>query len=221
MTPTLRGRYGALLLILLGTLLAQPFLGAGRVAEVFLDFTFLAVFMVTIPSIWHNRKLRLVAITLGIFAVLSSTTGRSLGVDSIYPLGAGARAVFFAALIYIIFSDILRRPQINMDAVFGACCVYVLLGISWSAVYSLLEWVYPGSFHFTEFAGSASFGATTTSFKLEYFSLITMTSVGYGEIVPVSPPAQMTAALQALFGQLYLAIIIGRLVGLAVRKLPE
>lgn len=216
MTSKLSGHYGTLLLILMASLMGQAFVGDGRVASVFMDLTFFAVFIVTLPAIWNYRKVRMFALTLGVFAVLASTTGRSLGVDGAFPLGAGTRALFYILLMYIIFYDILTRPQIDMDAVFGSCCVYILLGVTWSVEYSVLEWLYPGSFHFSEFAEAAGFGPTTTGFKLEYFSLITLSSVGYGEIVPISPLAKMSAALEGISGQLFLAIIIGRLVGLAV-----
>ena len=100
-----------------------------------------------------------------------------------------------------------------MDAVLGACCVYLLLGIGWSGIYSLIEWAAPGSFNLPV---AARAGASTGWIELEliYFSLITMTTVGYGDITPASDPARIVAAVEALLAQLYLAIIIARLVGM-------
>jgi hypothetical protein len=125
---------------------------------------------------------------------------------------SGLEFCFLTLVAASLLMDIARSRRVDMNVVFGACCVYLLLGLIWAAVYSLLESAAPGSF---DLSGRPD-GAESAASGLVYYSFITMTTVGYGDIVPLSPPARALSALQGLVGQLYLAIVIARFVGLEI-----
>ena len=94
----------------------------------------------------------------------------------------------------------------------GAACAYTLLALVWANIYVLLEVLRPGSFNILP---SWLMGAPHDPVAaLAYFSSITLTTVGYGDITPAWPGAGGLAAAEAIVGQLYLAITIARLVGL-------
>ena len=210
--------YGALLLVLSAMLLVYPFLGSHWAVSWIFDFITLGLVVMSLRVIHGRGGIFYIGLLLGVSAFITGLLGRSLDVESAYPVGAGMRALFMAYLIIVIFSDIMRRRNITFDAVLGASSVFVLLGLAFGSAYALLEWVAPGSFAIPAIPQSIDliFGKTTTEFSLLYFSVVTMTTTGFGDITPVAAPARSMAAIEGLLGQLYIAIIIARLVGLEI-----
>ena len=94
--------------------------------------------------------------------------------------------------------------------IMGAICVYFLIGLIWADVFFILETLQPGSFQIPpEQVGQAT---------LDYFSYVTLTTLGYGDITPISAPARSLSLLEAMMGQLYLAVLIARLVGIHIAQ---
>lgn len=91
--------------------------------------------------------------------------------------------------------------------------MYLLLGLLWALGYQLIETLLPGSFRFMEEHDAAG---SFIKHGFAYFSFVTLTTVGYGDITPVHPIARTAAIGEALVGQLYPAILIGRLVSLQI-----
>jgi len=114
--------------------------------------------------------------------------------------------LFFVFTIYVIVSRLLRREEVTLDVLFGAAAVYLLIGLMWTMAYVLLENLRSGSF-------MVAAGGTPMLPDLLYFSFVTLTTLGYGDILPVTSQAQSLAILEAVTGVLYLAFLIGRLVG--------
>jgi hypothetical protein len=210
--------YGALLLVLVAMLLAYPFLGTHRAVSWVFDFITLGVVVAALRVIHGRGFTYYLSLLLGLSVFLTGLLDRSLGVESAYPVGAGLRALFMAFLIIVIFSDIMRRRKVTFDAVMGASSVFILIGLSFGSAYALFEWLVPGSFSIPAVPASVEsvFGHSSTEFSLVYFSVVAMSTVGFGDIVPVAAPARSMAAIEGLLGQLYLAIIIARLVGLEI-----
>jgi hypothetical protein len=113
-----------------------------------------------------------------------------------------------------ILSYVLRRGRVNSDKIFAAICVYMLMGYGWSFVYSILVELQPNAFMATTEVGLHDFVARLL--QLRYFSFMTMTTVGYGDIVPHSALARTLSVLEAVMGQFYLVVLVGRLVGLHI-----
>ena len=213
LTAWLGSRYGALLVSLLALLAAYAFAGAHRPARWLLDVLGGLLLISLLRAVAGAQLVQRVVLGIGVPAIGVSALARSGGIDALYPVALALRVAFFAVVVVRLFADVLQRRRITMDAVLGACCVYLLLGIGWSGIYSLIEWAAPGSFNLPAAAHGGA-GAGWIELDLVYFSLITMTTVGYGDITPASDPARIVAALEALLAQLYLAIIIARLVGM-------
>jgi hypothetical protein len=121
------------------------------------------------------------------------------------------RILFFSYTTGLIVWRTMRRPEVTIDTIAGAACAYTLLALVWAGFYVLLEFLRPGSFNIpAAWMGAAHDPAAA----LAYFSFMTLTTVGYGDITPLWPGAGGLAAAEAIVGQLYLAITIARLVGL-------
>jgi len=94
-----------------------------------------------------------------------------------------------------------------MGAVFG----YFFIGLMWGFVFSVLESLQPGSFR-------VGGGQAAELNKFMYYSFVTQTTLGYGDITPVTPPARSLSLLEAVIGQFYQAVLIARLVGLHIAQ---
>jgi hypothetical protein len=119
--------------------------------------------------------------------------------------------LFMALTTTVIFRYILLEPEVTSDVLSGAVCIYLLSGLTWASVYILVDTMQPGSFHVSH---SQDTGATMTYSDFLFFSFATLTTLGYGDITPVTTQARSFAIVEALYGVLYSAILIARLVGL-------
>jgi len=127
-------------------------------------------------------------------------------------LSTGLRIVFLAYVLGLILEHVLSDRNVSYDTIAGAACAYVLLGLIWGQLYILLEDLLPGSFDIPESFVAGEEGSLRAA--LVYFSLATLTTVGYGDIHPATPGIGALATTEAIVGQLYLAVTVARLVGL-------
>lgn len=116
-----------------------------------------------------------------------------------------------------LFTYLGQPGAITSGRVYASVSLYLMLATFWFALYNVIEAINPGSFVQT---GAVTLTKVPRSGFL-YFSLITLTTVGYGDIVPVSPVARMFAALEGATGVLYIAITVARLVAAYQRAESE
>ncbi len=130
------------------------------------------------------------------------------------------RILFLSFIIYLLFRQIFSHETITFDSISASICIYLLLGALWAHIYTLLEVVTPGSIAFSTLAQSPLIqeSALTRSYHMLYFSFVTLSTVGYGDVVPTTPTARMFASAEALIGQIYLLVMVSRLVGLQISQ---
>jgi hypothetical protein len=110
--------------------------------------------------------------------------------------------------IAISLRQVLTGPVVDLNRIAGAVCVYLLLAIAWAIVYLLLALLIPDAFK-----GISGQGIDHLWIELSYFSFVTLTTLGYGDISPLVPITGALPYLEAVIGQLYVAVLIGGLVG--------
>ena len=120
--------------------------------------------------------------------------------------------LLFAYTTYRIFMHIIKSRDVTAEILFASICVYILIGLTWSTIYVIIEILYPGSFIDTN--GQLLHDGQDFLF----FSYTTLTTVGYGNIEAITDQARSLASLEAIAGQLYLTIMVARLVGLHISK---
>lgn len=148
---------------------------------------------------------------VGIAFVITGIVFNVLAVNLASPvyLYASFAALFGFLLVAISFTlkQVAMETDISPNRLVGAVCVYLLLGVIWAVAYTILEMISPESFGgFTPLQGRG------WDSEWLYFSFVTMTTLGYGDILPVSATARALAYMQAVFGQLYVAILVAGLV---------
>lgn len=118
--------------------------------------------------------------------------------------------VFHSALAFMILLRVFREGAVTPARIYGGIAVYLLIGMIWANLYSIIELLHSGSFQLVESFSSPQ----DLKLNMIYFSFTTLTTLGYGDITPLSPYARSFANLEALIGQLYPAILLARLVSL-------
>jgi hypothetical protein len=122
-----------------------------------------------------------------------------------------AAMVPIAFTILILFRFILRARRVNSEVICAAVSNYLLMGFLWAFAYAIVAQLAPGSFAISAPAASADV-SSMVKFTPVYFSFVTLCTVGYGDIAPVSTPARLLALLEAMAGAFYMAILVARLV---------
>jgi hypothetical protein len=125
------------------------------------------------------------------------------------PVIEGAELASVVLLLTVVLVQTFTAGPVTRHRMLGGIAAYLLLGVAWAKAFALLEAVRPGSF-------SGAIGAPGGRRGWFYFSFVTLTTVGYGDILPVHPAARSLAMLEAVTGPLYIAILLARLVSLTV-----
>jgi len=211
-------RYGLLLLILFALLLIYPFLGYHKYLNWLFSLISLGVVISGVRVSYGRGLAYFFTLILGVAFVVADVLSRSFGVEAAHPVAAGLRFLFLGQLIFVTFADIMQSKHVSTNTVLGASCIFVMIGLAFGSAYILLQWLIPGAFHIPDLSKTANgnFGAQKIEFQLVYFSIVTMTTVGFGDILPLAAPARALTSFEGLLSQLYLAIIIARLVGLEI-----
>ena len=202
----------ALLVALGAFLVVSPLLSEGGWWRLLNALLFVAVIGASLRVVGKAGRQVIVPGAIGL-ASLGLELAAEMGGS--HSLSIASHAFFGAYLGYVVISllrGILRVQRVTGDAIAGGVCVYVLIGMMWAAVFTALELFHPGSF----VRGGAQLVLEARGLYIEllYFSYVTVATVGYGDIVAVTPFARMIAVVASLSGQLYLAVFVAGLVGL-------
>ena len=211
----------ALTLLLMGAPLV-PVLGPGTHSELaafVISLLFVVVLLSAVFAVSQTRATAIIALLLAIPAVILQGLQTWLATDGLEIAGhiLGILILGYAVVLVLKFLFVSRR--VSSDLICASLCVYLLLGILCALAYSLFYYLDPTCFAFSfaenDEAEVMRFGGERTFIAI-YYSFVTMSTLGYGDIVPISSPARTCAALQAVVGQLYLAVLVARLVGLHI-----
>ena len=207
-------RHLVLLISLLLLFLITPFVAAARYGTVVINTAGVIVLLSGIYAMRERRRLFVVTLIGSVAAIATNLLMVVFQSEWIAIAWHGFTLLLLGLFSVGILEDVLRRGQISADKICGAICVYLLIGFAWAFGYGIIELINPGSF-----SGLAEIDTDNhvgRIMQLRYFSFATLTTLGFGDILPRSPSARTLATLEAVTGQIYLAVLIARLVGLHI-----
>lgn len=162
---------------------------------------------------WMGRVAALLAVGWILVEILIA----AIPSKNLYVVEAATALMALVFLEMTILVQVFRPGRITVHRIEGAVAVYLLIGLSWAWLYALILLLDPTAMS----ASGTQEQNLIQGTNLLYYSFVTLTTVGYGDIVPVHPLARSFSNLEALYGQLYPAILIGRLVSLGIGEHRE
>lgn len=207
-----RGRF----FFLLVTLILYIFVVPAIENLIHIKFLLDLFFSLVLISAIYTVSLRIQGFIIGIFLaapmLISVWLTYLVKVEAVI-LVAHIFAVFFMLYtIAVILRFIIRRKTITTNIIYASIAVYLLIGITWALIYSLGHDLDPNSFT----SGDIAFGQEMVFFS--YYSFITLTTLGYGDVTPIAPWATSLSALEAVVGQFYIAVLVAKLVGMHIAQ---
>jgi hypothetical protein len=196
-----------LVLYLVASPVADQYLDT--LANMVLDIGLLLPVVVGVWSLRRGRLWLVFGISLTAATVVAQILNLAAFDHALEPLVHGLALVLFVSMVLIALNDVLFGGPIDTNRLFGAVCVYLLLGLVWGLAYALHDVTTPGPV-----LNNLSVSSTDAYMGgFIYHSFVTLTTLGYGDIIPLTPLARTLTYLEAIFGQLYLTILVAALVG--------
>ncbi len=183
--------------------------------DLFVNINFSLFIFVTLFALKVRHSLLILAVTCAMAAI--TLNSMSIVRHSFYiELFGVLSALFFLSVITVyLFNYVFNVDKVEKDLIFGSVCVYLLLGVCWALLYSLVDLVWPGSF--TGILQNELAQGEKFQFFL-YYSFVTQTTLGYGDIAPLHPMAANLAAIQSIMGVFYLATLVSGLIANLLRQ---
>ena len=200
-------RFQLLFVLIILTLLLSPMLGDLIGMRRLLNVFFTGI-LISATFAASDRKSQPIIASLLALPMLASYW--AIPWPGLTMVGLCSGVLFFCYIILVVLAYVLHSRYITQEVISGALVVYLLLGLLWTFLFTLVEHLNPGSFSFANSLGAEN------RFSFLYYSYVTLTTLGYGDITPLTPTATSLAVLEAIIGQLYLTVLIARLVSLHI-----
>lgn len=196
-----------LLLSLLLVILLYPLLDRGEVRRLVLGGLMFAPLLLAAVRMVQIKVWMWPTVLLMTGVVISTAVCTIFPIRPLIGLKWGILAAFFGLSAVALFSYLKNARIVDDGHLYTAVSIYLLLGMQWFALYSVMDVLIPGSIQ------RSAFAAADRHAELLYFSLVTLSTIGYGDVVPLQGEARMLAALEGIAGVLYIAITVALLVG--------
>ena len=204
-------RFAFLLAAILLFLVVRPFFDDRLRLSTLITLFFSVILISGVYAVCERKKAFYGVIASAILTLICSWTGDLLRSKTFEYLGEAFGFIFLSSTVIAILAYLFREKEVTVDVIIGSACGYFLLGLMWAFIYPLLEAAQPGSF---VYGGNP----LTQTGDFTYFSFVTLTTLGYGDMVPITNEAKSLAVMEAVTGQLYIAILVARLMGIYIAR---
>ncbi|MEA2014928.1 MAG: ion channel [Thermodesulfobacteriota bacterium] len=182
-------------------------MGISFLMEIFVS----AILLSGIYAVSEDRVSLVFALLTGVPAIFTNWSFQLLKIPSLFLTHHICAGLFFAVATIIIIRHLINQKVVTVDLIWGAMCGYCLIGFMWGDIYSILENIQPGSF-------SLGGQGVTDVDNFIYFSFVTLATLGYGDIVPLTQQAQSLTIIETVMGQMYIAVNIAALVAIRISQ---
>jgi hypothetical protein len=208
--PLTGHKFFLLFLFLLASLVLYPYVQSGGFGYFAFRILGSAVILIAVYAIRLRRTLLLVALLLAVPALTERILLPRADAGLLPILNIVLSFVFDVFVVVVIFRRVFTKEQPNSETVFGALCIYLLVGFTFASIYGMVAAIQPKAFYLDPLT---NLHAIPNRFDFIFYSFATMTSLGAAGITAVSAPARSLSVIEAILGVLYLAVLIARLMG--------
>ncbi len=179
------------------------------------DLSLFAVLIFGAVSARAERKIYVTLMGLASIAILSKGALWFFDDTVLNTLFLTATGFFLSIILVVLCRHVFFSKQVDTNIIYGAICIYFFFGILFTIIYVSLENITPGAFiiPLESFSSGLEQDFALKLRLLFYYSFVTQTTLGYGDITPALPLARNLSILQAIAGQMYIAILVARLIG--------
>jgi Ion channel len=209
-SPLAGHRFFLLFVFLLATLILFPYAEASHFGSYAFRVIGSFAIVVSVYAANLHRSLLILAIVLAIPALFERIVLPKVSASSFSIFNMVLTFVFDVVIVVVIFRHVFAAEQPTSETIFGALCIYLLVGFTFASVYGMLAAFQPNAFYLD---ARSNLHNVPDRFDFIYYSFSTMTSLGAAGITPVSSQARSFSILEAILGVLYLAVLIARLIG--------
>ncbi|MBI1818452.1 MAG: two pore domain potassium channel family protein [Deltaproteobacteria bacterium] len=209
----LRGRFTGLTIVLVVLFFLLITVSDVELRALLIDLTLSVLMLFAIRSV--GRRVRVATAALALPTFICQWTLHLPHSPIPHSVTFAFTMAFLAFLTVIVLITVLSEQTISADTIVGGVCAYLLLGVTWGFAYTLLVSVSPDAFTISPALAAAAHWETSTAPKsplMQYYSFVTLSTLGYGDMSPLSAAARSLSVAEGLSGQLYLAVLIARLV---------
>jgi hypothetical protein len=206
------GKFLSLLIILLVYILSTPFLEDYVHMRRLYNYFLTAILLASLFAVSESRTHSIVTIVISVFTISGIWIAYQMKGTTPELFADILAGLFLGFTCISIIASVFRTREVTRHVIFAAISAYILIAYVWSTFYSILETLQPGSF--SHIHGDAA----QHPFAFTYYSFVTITTLGYGDITPLTSKAQALAVLEAIIGQIYMTVLIAWLVGLYVGR---
>jgi hypothetical protein len=217
------GRFGVLFVALVAFLVVLPFLPGGGAGGALIQLGWSIVILAGLLIASRNRNALWIALVIAIPVLVLHWTADYSDLPALRIAEPLSSALFLAFTAGVVLKSIFFERRVTLDEILGGVIVYLLIGVIWAQLHHALELAHPGAYLLGDVALEAASSDANGDLGLTflYYSFTTLTTLGYGDIRPVTHAARMLSTSEALIGQLYVAILIARLVGSHISQRGE
>jgi len=201
-----------LLILILLMLILPPYLNHWVSTKILLDVFLTAILAALIYAIKSNRFQMIIGIILVLPLMLTNWASYFIEITSFGLTTRIFTVLFFGYAVVNILRLMSTSKEVTRETIFAAIVAYLLIALMWAFLYMVLEKLAPGSFSIPEDA------LRSETKHFQYFSFVTITTLGYGDVTPLTDKASALAMLEALVGQIYLVVLVAWLVGMYVSR---
>jgi len=207
-----KDRFLFLIVLIVAAIMLGPFLEGFIGLKLFMDLFFSIIFIATIYAASQKRTHIITAVILVIPTLFALWSKKFAISDTLVTIGYICGLILFAFAVILILIYIFSHQVVTRQTLSAAVVVYLLIALMWTFIYRVFGLLYPGSF---AIAHSKLLDAENIYL---YFSFVTITTLGYGDITPIGSHVISMAVLEAITGQIYLVVVVAWFVGMYVSR---